>query len=87
MNSSGVKLLEEMHGALNEIMDLTLNSVEERIRVMSEAQSLGLSKFAQPLRAALTGSNTSPGIFEILAVLGKEESLRRIADVPNVNLP
>ena len=67
-------------------MDWTLHSVEEKIRVMSEAQSLGLSNFTQPLRAALTGSNASPGIFEILAALGKEESLRRIADVPAVNL-
>ena len=86
LNPSSVKLLEEMHGALNEIMDWTLHSVEEKIRVMSEAQSLGLSNFTQPLRAALTGSNASPGIFEILAALGKEESLRRIADVPDVNL-
>jgi len=35
---------------------------------------------AQPLRAALTGRTTSPGIFEVLAVLGKDESLARIAD-------
>ena len=35
---------------------------------------------AQPLRAALTGRSTSPGIFDVLAVLGREESLGRIAD-------
>jgi glutamyl-tRNA synthetase len=35
---------------------------------------------AQPLRAALTGRTTSPGIFEVLAVLGKPESLARLAD-------
>jgi glutamyl-tRNA synthetase len=35
---------------------------------------------AQPLRAALTGRSTSPGIFEVLAVLGKDESLARLHD-------
>ncbi|MFK8034575.1 MAG: hypothetical protein AB8B94_10570, partial [Hyphomicrobiales bacterium] len=39
---------------------------------------LKLGKVAQPLRAALTGSNTSPGIYDVLLVLGKEESLKRI---------
>jgi len=35
---------------------------------------------AQPLRAALTGRTTSPGIFDVLAILGKEESLARLRD-------
>ncbi|WP_363277412.1 hypothetical protein, partial [Mesorhizobium sp.] len=35
---------------------------------------------AQPLRAALTGRSTSPGVFDVLAVLGREESLARVAD-------
>jgi glutamyl-tRNA synthetase len=39
-----------------------------------------LGAVAQPLRAALTGRTTSPGIFEVLTVLGKAESLARIAD-------
>ena len=86
INPDSLVLLGEAHRALDEIVDWTLDAVEDRIRVLSEARSLGLGKFAQPLRAALTGSNASPGIFEILTALGKEESLRRIADVPNVNL-
>jgi glutamyl-tRNA synthetase len=39
-----------------------------------------LGAVAQPLRAALTGRSTSPGVFDVLAVLGREESLARIAD-------
>ena len=39
-----------------------------------------LGKMAQPLRAALTGRTTSPGIFDVLEVLGREESLARIRD-------
>ena len=45
-----------------------------------ERQGVKLGQVAQPLRAALTGSNTSPGIFEVMTVLGREESLDRIGD-------
>jgi len=86
LNPESVALLGEVYGALDEIEEWTLETVESRIRILSESRSLGLGKFAQPLRAALTGSNASPGIFEILAALGKVESLRRIANVPDVNL-
>jgi glutamyl-tRNA synthetase len=41
---------------------------------------LKLGAIAQPLRAAVTGRSTSPGIFDVLAVLGAAESLARIAD-------
>jgi glutamyl-tRNA synthetase len=41
---------------------------------------LKLGKLAQPLRAALTGSSTSPGIFDVLVVLGRVEALSRIRD-------
>ena len=44
------------------------------------AQGAKLGAVAQPLRAALTGRSTSPGIFDVLAVLGREESLGRIKD-------
>jgi glutamyl-tRNA synthetase len=50
------------------------------VRNFAERQSAKLGMVAQPLRAALTGRTTSPGIFEVLAVLGKQESLARIAD-------
>jgi glutamyl-tRNA synthetase len=46
---------------------------------MAEEMGLGLGKLAQPLRAALTGQTTSPGIFDVLVLLGRDESLARIA--------
>ncbi|MCK6454659.1 MAG: glutamate--tRNA ligase [Alphaproteobacteria bacterium] len=55
-------------------------AIEEAVRGFAEAEKLGLGKVAQPLRAALTGTTASPGIFEVMAVLGSEESLGRIAD-------
>ncbi len=50
------------------------------MRALAETKGVKLGSVAQPLRAALTGRTTSPGIFEVLALLGKSESLRRIAD-------
>ena len=45
-----------------------------------------LGAVAQPLRAALTGSNASPGIFEVMQLLGQEESLARIEDAAKAAL-
>ena len=55
-------------------------ALEEAVKAFAESNELKLGKVAQPLRAALTGSNVSPGIFEVLVALGREESLARIAD-------
>ena len=58
----------------------TAASTEAAIREFAEQQGLKLGAVAQPLRAALTGRSTSPGVFDVLAVLGRDESLARIAD-------
>jgi len=54
--------------------------LEEVVRAYAEEADVKLGKIAQPLRAALTGRTVSPGIFEVLEVLGREESLARLAD-------
>ena len=48
------------------------------MRAFAEAGNLKLGAVAQPLRVALTGRTTSPGIFDVLAVLGSEECLARL---------
>jgi glutamyl-tRNA synthetase len=55
-------------------------ALEARLRDFVSAKGLKLGAVAQPLRAALTGSLASPGIFEVMDVLGREETLGRIAD-------
>lgn len=54
--------------------------IETVIRESAESEELKLGKIAQPLRAALTGTTVSPGIFDVLEILGKEEALGRIRD-------
>jgi glutamyl-tRNA synthetase len=58
----------------------TSDGLEASLKQLAAELGLGLGKLAQPLRAALTGQTTSPGIFDVLALLGREESLARIAD-------
>jgi glutamyl-tRNA synthetase len=72
-------LLAQVHDRLVGESDWTTESLEASLKTMAEGLGLGLGKLAQPLRAALTGQTTSPGIFDVLALLGREESLARIA--------
>ena len=58
--------------------DWTSPALEANLKAYAEELGLGLGKLAQPLRAALTGQTTSPGIFDVLVLLGREESLARI---------
>jgi len=55
-------------------------ALDAAARHFAEQNGLKLGAVAQPLRAALTGRSTSPGIFDVLVVLGREESLARIRD-------
>ena len=55
-------------------------STEQDVRAVAEAAAVKLGSVAQPVRAALTGRTTSPGIFDVLEVLGKDESLARLRD-------
>jgi glutamyl-tRNA synthetase len=73
-------LLAASHEALDALEEWTHDSTEQAIRVVAEARDVKLGKLAQPLRAALTGRTVSPGIFDVLVLLGKGESLSRIAD-------
>ncbi len=65
---------------LADVKDWTAESAEHAVRAYAEEAGAKLGVVAQPLRAALTGRSTSPGIFDVLMVLGREESLGRIED-------
>ena len=73
-------LLGSAHSALDALAEWHAAALEAAIREVAEGNGVKLGKLAQPLRAALTGRTTSPGIFDVLALLGREESLARIAD-------
>src|SRR5690606_11356027 len=76
-------MLKALRGLFAEAPDWTQASLEEIVRPYAEAQfpPLKLGAVAQPLRAALTGSTASPGIFEVLEILGRDETLNRLDSV------
>jgi len=71
-------ILQATRDALSAVSPWTLESTEASLRILAESRGLGAGKIFQPLRVALTGSAASPGIFDVLFVLGKEHSLARI---------
>jgi glutamyl-tRNA synthetase len=73
-------LLGRVRRSLAALSDWTAEATEQAVREVAEASGVKLGQVAQPLRAALTGRATSPGIFDVLALLGRDESLARIAD-------
>ena len=74
-------LLGRLASRLGGIEDWSEAGVEAETRAFAEAEAVKLGQVAQPLRAALTGRGVSPGIFDVMAALGREESLGRISDV------
>jgi glutamyl-tRNA synthetase len=73
-------LLGTAHAALGKVSAWEHDPLEEAVRRVADEAGVKLGKLAQPLRAALTGATTSPGIFDVLLLLGQGESLGRIAD-------
>jgi len=73
-------LLGRLASRLEADNDWELEKIEATIRTVAEEEGLKLGKVAQPLRAAVTGSTVSPPIFDVLAILGREEALARIRD-------
>ena len=72
-------LLARLETHLAAADDWTSAALEASLKEVAGEWGLGLGKLAQPLRAALTGQTTSPGIFDVLVLLGREESLARIS--------
>ena len=80
LNGDGRSLLARAHAALAQLTDWEHDALDAAVRNVAEEAGVKLGKLAQPLRAALTGKTTSPGIFDVLVLLGRDESLARIAD-------
>jgi glutamyl-tRNA synthetase len=66
--------------SLEALPDWSAQSTEAAVRAFAESTGAKLGQVAQPLRAALTGRATSPGLFDVMAVLGRDESLARLRD-------
>lgn len=82
LENGGRELITDSANALSEIDNWSEETIESAVRSLAERHDLGFGKIAQPLRAALTGSNASPSIFEVMQALGKSETMARLNAVP-----
>ncbi len=76
----GAGVLRGLLPRLEGLDDWSAAATEGAVRAEADATGVKLGQVAQPLRAALTGRSTSPGIFDVLEVLGRDESLGRLRD-------
>ena len=80
LDGSAVALLAELRRALSKLQAWVKSELEAVVNDHALATEAKLGEIAQPLRAAVTGRTVSPGIFEVLEILGKDEVLGRIDD-------
>ena len=83
LNNGGRAHLKALLPSLEALGEWNAAATESAVRDYAEAHGAKLGQIAQPLRAALTGKAASPGIFDVLALLGRAESLARLQDVAN----
>ncbi|MET0605037.1 MAG: glutamate--tRNA ligase [Beijerinckiaceae bacterium] len=80
LDESGRARIAAIHPRLSALNDWSNVATEAVVRSYAEEAGLKLGQAAQPLRAALTGRATSPGLFDVMTVLGRDETLARLGD-------
>jgi glutamyl-tRNA synthetase len=80
LDAPGRQMLADLLPRLEGVAPWSQAALQNCVRCFAEEEGHKLGKVAQPLRAALTGKATSPGIFDVLELLGRDESLARIRD-------
>ena len=83
MDSHAKILLKDLSIKFKNVTPWTQDSIECVIKDFAKQENIKLGKIAQPLRAALTGKTISPGIFEVAAILGKQETIGSLKDIIN----
>ncbi|MDR3441036.1 glutamate--tRNA ligase [Telmatospirillum sp.] len=81
MEGSARQTLADFAQVLAVVQNWRQDTLEDEARRFAETRGVKLGQVAQPLRAALTGSTVSPPIFEVMRILGRDESLGRIDDL------
>jgi glutamyl-tRNA synthetase len=80
LDADGRLVLAAARDVLTGLNDWSVAGIDAAMRQLAEQRGLKLGKVAQPLRAALTGRTVSPGIFEVMILIGRQESLARLDD-------
>ena len=78
--SADMALVRQAREAFASVDDWQVTTLDEAARRLAESAAVKLGQIAQPLRAAMTGAAQSPGLFDVMAALGRNETLGRIDD-------
>jgi glutamyl-tRNA synthetase len=78
LGSGSRPILEEIRAGIAALPSLDTAPLEKLFHDAAERRALGLGKIAQPVRVALTGGTASPGMYDVIQILGKDETLRRL---------
>jgi glutamyl-tRNA synthetase len=80
LTPAATDILTRIAATLRAAQHWSISELETAVRAFADKEGLKLAQVAQPLRAALTGRTTSPGLFDVMVALGREECLARVAD-------
>ncbi|MER3446152.1 MAG: glutamate--tRNA ligase [Candidatus Dadabacteria bacterium] len=78
LTSDALPIIEELINKLSSLRDFTVPELQRIFGEITEKREIKLVQIAQPVRVALTGGTVSPGIFEVMEVLGREKVLERL---------
>ena len=78
LNIENCKLINAYIDKISSLPQWNKEEIEQNIKEFCTSNKINLGKLAQPLRAALTGKSVSPGLYEVILSLGKEEVIKRI---------
>jgi len=78
LTQDGPTIIEKVRSKLTAVPDWTEEGIHAVFTGLMEELALKLGKIAQPIRVALTGGTASPGLFEVMQILGKEQTLARL---------
>lgn len=84
IEGDALEILREVTPVLEGLNDWSHDGIDAALREFAEAKELKFGKVAQPLRAAVTAKNASPGCFDVLLLLGRDESLSRLRETTAV---
>jgi glutamyl-tRNA synthetase len=85
LTGDAIAMLGRLTVRLQNASHWSAGSLEETVRAFAEDEQLKLGRIAQPLRVALTGRVVSPGVFDVMETLGRDETLARLGDVASAH--
>lgn len=78
LNEKSRDLLRELKDSLSSLSDFSREGLEKTFKAIVEKNGIKLGSLAQPARVAITGKTESPGIFEVIEIVGKEKTIKRL---------